>query len=107
MSVENLNVIDFASIDTQGNVVLTISDHLEWDEKNEHLLTLQNKINAYLKAIENGSLYEEYPSAKNKNIIIDVVMKNIPNEDGKRFLEYTKEILDASGYQFKFSLFRP
>ena len=59
MSVENFKVIDVASIDLNGNAVLTISDHLEWDEQNEHLLTLQNKINAYLGAIENGGLYKE------------------------------------------------
>ena len=44
MSVEILNVIDFVSSDKNGNVVLTISDHLEWDEENNHLLLLQDKI---------------------------------------------------------------
>lgn len=44
MSIENLNVIDVVSIDKNENVVLTISDHLEWDEENNHLLLLQDKI---------------------------------------------------------------
>jgi len=56
VSVENFKVIDVVSIDKNENVVVGASDHLEWDEKNEHLLILQNKINAYLAAIENGSL---------------------------------------------------
>ncbi len=46
--MENLNTIDFISIDKDGNVVLTVSDHLEWDVQNEHLVTLQNKLNVYL-----------------------------------------------------------
>ena len=54
MSVENSQVIDAISINPQDVVVLTISDHLEWDEENEHLLLLQNKINAYLGVIESG-----------------------------------------------------
>lgn len=37
MSVDNSKVIDSISIDKDGNVVLTISDHLPWDEKGEHL----------------------------------------------------------------------
>ena len=44
------------SIDNDENVVLTITDHLEWDIENEHLLILQDKINAYLGAIEDGEL---------------------------------------------------
>ena len=48
MSVDQLDKVDFISKTSEGNVELTISDHLEWDDKNEHLLILQNKINAYL-----------------------------------------------------------
>ncbi len=32
MSVDNLQVIDFIS-EKDGRIVLTISDHLEWDDK--------------------------------------------------------------------------
>ena len=62
MSVENKGIIDIASIDENGNVVLTISDHLEWDTENEHLLILQDKINSYLGVIESGALYAKYPN---------------------------------------------
>src|SRR5437867_5010001 len=79
MSVENLNVIDFVSIDKNENVVLTISDHLEWDINNEHLLILQNKINNYLASIENGSFYENYPKRKDRNIVISIAAKYSPN----------------------------
>jgi hypothetical protein len=66
MSVMNLEVVDVISIDLNGNAVLTISDDLTWDDKNEHLLALQNKINAYLGFIESGNIYEEYPNAKDR-----------------------------------------
>ena len=65
---------------------------------------LQNKINAYLEGIENGSLYEGYPGAKNRNIIIDVKAKYEPNETGRIFLERTERDLKAAGYGFSFSV---
>ncbi len=104
MSVENKNIIDFVSIDKDDNAVLTISDHLEWDTENEHLLILQDKINVYLGAIESGELYEKYQSAKNKHIIIRIVSLHEPNEDGKIFLERVKVTLEQAGYGFKFNL---
>jgi hypothetical protein len=65
MPVDDLSVIDFVAISaTKDDAILVISDHLEWDEKNEHLLILQSKINAYMEGIENGSLYDAYPDAK-------------------------------------------
>lgn len=55
MSVDNYQVIDFIS-EKDGRIVLTISDHLEWDDKHEHIYLLQEKINAYLTAIETGQI---------------------------------------------------
>src|ERR1700712_4826355 len=98
MSVENVNVIDFVSIDKNDNVVLTISDHLEWDEENKHLLLLQDKINQYLVCIEGGSLLESYPIAKDRNIIIEIVSKFSPNRDGFMFFSRVKEVIESAGY---------
>ena len=54
MSDENKSVIDIISLDKDDVEILTIADHLEWYKENEHLILLQDKINAYLTAIENG-----------------------------------------------------
>ncbi len=73
MSVLEIDKIDAIGIDKeQGNVVLTISDHLDWDDVNSHLHILQKKINNYLEFIEGGQIYESYPLANNKNIEIHV-----------------------------------
>jgi hypothetical protein len=104
MSIENSKIIDFISTDSTGNVSLTISDHLEWDSKNEHLLLLQNKINAYLTSIEEGDLYQKYPGAKDAFLVINIIAKHPPNEDGKIFLENVKGFLISSGYGFVFSI---
>jgi hypothetical protein len=51
MSIDRTDTIDFATIDNvSGDLWLTISDHLPWDENEEnHLLLLQNKLNTYLR----------------------------------------------------------
>jgi hypothetical protein len=52
MSVDQTNIVDFISINSSGNVVLTISDHLEWDNEGRHIYILQEKLNKYLAFIE-------------------------------------------------------
>jgi hypothetical protein len=104
MSLMNLEVIDVISIDLMGNVVLTISDDLMWNDDNEHLFALQSKINAYLVFIESGNIYQDYPNAKGRNIVINIVAKYEPNDNARIFLDKTKQILQAAGYSFKFSV---
>jgi hypothetical protein len=104
MSVENKNVIDIVSVDKEGNAILTISDHLEWDTENEHLLMLQDKINSYLGAIEHGDLYDKHPNSRNRNIIIRVIALHKPNEAAEVFLERVKEVLKKAGYGFQFKI---
>lgn len=103
MSVTNSDVVDFTSISPKGDVVLTISDHLEWDN-NEHILILQDKINAYLRFIESGDIYQQYPEARDRNVMIDVVVKYDPDSNGKIFLDRVKEILNEAGYEFRFRI---
>lgn len=106
MSVVNSKIVDAISIDLNGNAVLTISDHLEWDEKNEHLLILQNKINAYLGFIERGEVYEEYPDAKDRNFVIEIVAKNEPSNNAMIFFDRVREILQPAGYGFRFRILK-
>jgi hypothetical protein len=102
MSVENKDVIDFISINPENRVVLTISDHLKWDDKGEHFLILQDKINAYLEILDDGQIYEVYPDAIDKSFVIQVTMKYRPNKKAKEFLESVREFLKDNNYEFKF-----
>ena len=85
-----------------GSAILTITDHLEWDDDNERLLILQEKINSYLGAIETGELFTKYPKAEGKDIIIRVIALNEPNKEGYTFLDQVKSILNSAGYGFEF-----
>ena len=101
MSVDKKDTVDFISTSPDGKVMLTISDHLTWDKENEHLLVLQDKLNSYLMFIESGEIFESYPTAKNKSLIIEVVMKHKPNEVALVFLQRSKEIIENTGVQMR------
>ncbi len=101
MSIDQKDTVDLISTSPDGNVMLTISDHLPWDKENEHLLVLQDKLNSYLMFIESGEIFESYPTAKSKSLIIEVVMKYKPNEVALVFLKRSKEIIENTGVQLK------
>ncbi len=63
MSVDQTQVIDVVSKDPKGTIVLSISDHLDWDNTKQHLLILQEKINTYLNFVDSGEICEKYPDA--------------------------------------------
>ena len=102
MTIEQTEVIDLISKNTQkGYVSLIICDHLEWDEKNEKLLVLQDKINSYLNFAESGQIFEEYPSAIGNKINIELDCMYYPSEEGVKFLTLIKPVIEGAGLTFK------
>lgn len=76
MSLENPKVVDAIGLDRSSvDVVLTIADALDWSDERRHLLLLQEKLNAYFEFIEGGQIYESYPDARGKGLIIDIVSR--------------------------------
>lgn len=101
VSVDNADVIDLVGVDQHtGHAVLTVSDHLAWDS-DEHLLTLQDKLNAYLRFIESGDLVRRYPEAKDRVPQITVVLKYPPSGNGLRFLERVSRVIESGGILFR------
>ena len=100
MSVEETNTIDFTSIDkSTGNVVLTISDHLDWSDPFSHLFKLQAKLNSYLYFYESGEMLESYPAAKGRRVAIEVVMKYDLGvcAEAVTFMEKAKGVIEGAG----------
>ena len=108
MSIEQTETVDFVSVDrASDDLLLTISDHLAWDEgEGEHLLLLQNKLNAYLRFIESGEVVKKFPEARDRNVVINVVGQFPLSEKAKLFFEKATAAIQASGFNLKFSLFR-
>jgi hypothetical protein len=97
MSVEQTDVIDIVSLDKRSDrVFLTVSDHLPWD--GEHLLTLQEKLNAYLRFLESGEVYDHYPSAKGREFVIQVLAMYRPNEQAVAFFELAASSVADAGF---------
>ena len=100
MSVDELNKIDFISTTPEGETRLTIADHYDWSNQQQHLLVLQEKLNAYIQFIEDGEVFEKYPDAKKDHISIDVVFKFEPTTDAILFLNRCKETINDFGIGF-------
>jgi hypothetical protein len=108
LSVDNPSVVDAVGTDrATGGVVLTVCDHLEWDDANEHLIALQAKINSYLEFIQSGQLLREYPSAEGRPVSILLYCKYAPSPDGLVFLARAQELIAGGGWSFSWRVFEP
>ena len=99
MSINQSNTIDAIGVTPKGKVILTISDHHSWQEPWD-LQLLQDKINSYLQFIESKQIFEDYPNAIGKELIIEPVMKYEPTKEAIFFLEQVKEIILNAGFGF-------
>jgi len=106
VAVDQHDFIDMMSFDKiNGDVILTISDHLEWSGTSEHQEILQAKFNAYLAFVENGELVQRYPEAKGRPVVFRVVFKHKPDQEGRMFLERASEIIQLAGFSLRQELF--
>lgn len=105
MSVDQPAVIDFLWKDQKHNrVVLTISDHLDWEEEGEHLLLLQDKINHYLEFVESGQLGEARPEFRGLPVLIHVAALHALSKHAARFYELVAERLSGTPVSIEFDL---
>jgi hypothetical protein len=104
MSIEQADKIDFVNIEYQtGDVLLSISDHLRWDEdEGEHLLMLQTKLNTYLAFIEGGQIYNQIPEAAGRRVVINLVGKFPLSEEAKKFLRLAGRAIQDAGFSLRF-----
>lgn len=100
MSIDNPDVIDAIGIDREtGEVILTISDHLEWESfYEEHKLLLEEKLGKYLHFISSGQLLEDYPDGEGRKVRIDIVQKYPQDERGHRLLNAANAFVEAQGH---------
>lgn len=105
MSVDQIDVVDMISVDrATREVVLTISDHLEWHNTIEHQHVLQQKLNRYLAFVESGEILQKYPDAQGRSVVINVVFKFEPDKEGDLFLVRAGEVIRSAGFNFRHNL---
>jgi len=94
MSIDQARVIDRILLDSQtDDILLIITDHLEWsgiedecEHDHEHMLKLQEKLNAYLSFVESEEIYETYPRLKGRSVVIEVVCKFPLSDRAQNFI---------------------
>ena len=103
MSILDASTIDAMGIDKlSGDVVLNISDHLDWADENAHLKALEIKVNAYLGYLESGQLIEDAPDARGRRTRIAVYQQFAPTERAEEVLDQLRSDLNAHGIGFTF-----
>ena len=109
MSIEQTEIIDFVSIENgSGNVLLTISDHLDWDQaESAHLVLLQSKLNAYLQFIESGELQKEFSESIGRNVVINLVSKFPLSDKAAIFLKKAEGAVLNAGFRLQSKLQSP
>ena len=103
MSVVERNVIDITSIeknDNCRNLVLWISDHLEWGDNDTsvHLSILQDKINDYLDFITTDQVSEHYSKTCYDGIVIRILFSYPVPSDGEFLLNQARQMIKEAGY---------
>jgi len=103
MSVIDPDVIDAIGTDrTTGEVILTISDHLEWGPSHaEHAGALERKLGRYLDFIGSGQLLQDYPKAYERRVIVEVVQKHRPDANATAWLEAARREYEIKGQSLR------
>jgi hypothetical protein len=103
LTIENEDVIDLAGIDKEtGEIVLTISDHLSWQDSGRHCRLLEKKISRYLAFVRGGQILEQFPDAAGKPVRINLICEHDLTEFALRFLAAARQQLGAAGIAFSY-----
>lgn len=93
MALDNTNEVDAIGIEKDsGFVVLTIIDTWQWDDAPSHICALQDKFNSYLTFIESGQIWDAYPDAAGRQLVIDVIMRVPIPAIAHRFFEMASAV---------------
>ena len=102
MSIIQANKIDFIGIDKiTDEIILSISDHLDWNDEITHLEILQNKLNSYIEFIECGQIFEDYPNSKGKKLVIEIVSQYKYSNQGKDYIGRVQPTLNSIGVEIR------
>ena len=98
MSIKDSSVIDYITISRTKSIAnFIIVDDLDWDQNEEddkeHMWLLQEKINAYIAAIESGDLEEGYPGITDMRKTICIYTKYQTSVKFQEYIPYIQSVL--------------
>jgi hypothetical protein len=97
MSIVEGDKIDMVLTDKEKKYsILVIADHLDWQEdEGEHLVLLQNKLNAYIHFLESGQFEQNRPDLAGLPVAIRIAAKFPPSEEELKLLRlFAKNVAD-------------
>lgn len=98
MSITDADTIDIVSFDrTSGDLVLTVSDHLDWGQTQEHLEILEAKLNTYLEYLESAESEPLRERARGRAVVIRVVGRVPLNQEAREYFAAVAEQLSREG----------
>ena len=103
MAIDQPDVVDLVTIDKlSGDVLLSISDHLPWgDLESAHLVLLQSKLNRYLSFVESGDMVGRFPETSGRKIVINLVCKFPPSEEGINLIRNATAAIRQAGFDLR------
>ena len=88
MSVLDRESVDGLALAQEGQELrLLIADHLDWNNEYDHLVALQEKINAYIDFCEDHQYRQVYPDAAIKYAVFGIHFQHEPTKKAWSFLE--------------------
>jgi hypothetical protein len=94
---DRTSVIDVIAHDPKtGHVVLVMNEPNEWDGSDEQLLSLQERLNAYVSFLLDGEMAEAHPELAGKPTRIELRCAHMPDT---RVLELLGLIHDQLAFQ--------
>jgi len=102
MSVEQPNQVDIVSEDREGRIVLTISDHLDWQNEPFHAKLLRDKVETYLTFVTSGQILEQFPEATGREIVIDLMFHYQLVPRAKPLVAELGSAVERSGCRFRY-----
>ncbi len=95
MSIVDVEKVDGIGLDNnEKDIVLLITDHLDWLNEYEHLMQLQNKINSYISFIESEQYAEIYPNYQFTSIRIEIHFRYEPTHNCINFIDVVNKQLN-------------
>lgn len=98
MSVLDKKTVDGMALDQDRNCLrLLISDHLDWSNEYNHLVALQEKINAYIDFCEERQYCQVYPNAMITYAVFEIHFQHEPTKRAWNFLEQVQRQVNEMG----------
>jgi hypothetical protein len=90
--------VDIMAETNNGEVILVITDHLEWENLNEHLTILEKKLSTYINVLESGRIFEGRENLRGKKFVLEVDCKYSPAPGAIDYINHVRPIVQSYGY---------